>query len=87
MLVEFVRRVQKSLPREYDWCARMGGEEFAIVLPQTPLTGAATVAEKIRHAVAVAPMATSAGNVEVTVSARVCLSHQHPPDYRDRPGP
>jgi two-component system, cell cycle response regulator len=71
VLVEFVRRVQESLPREYDWCARMGGEEFAIVLPQTPLAGAATVAEKIRHAVAAAPMQTSAGAVEVTVSVGV----------------
>ena len=71
VLVEFVRRVQESLPRDYDWCARMGGEEFAIVLPQTPLPGAATVAEKIRHAVAAAPMVTSAGGVEVTVSVGV----------------
>jgi len=71
VLVEFVRRVQKSLPREYDWCARMGGEEFAIVLPQTPLTGAATVAEKIRLVVGAAPMLTSAGVVEVTLSVGV----------------
>jgi diguanylate cyclase (GGDEF)-like protein len=71
VLVDFVRRVQESLPRDYDWCARMGGEEFAIVLPQTPLAGAGVVAEKIRHAVAAAPMATSAGNVEVTVSVGV----------------
>jgi len=71
VLVEFVRRVQESLPREYDWCARMGGEEFAIVLPQTPLAGAGTVAEKIRHAVAAAPMVTTAGGVEVTVSVGV----------------
>jgi diguanylate cyclase (GGDEF)-like protein len=71
VLVEFVRRVQKSLPREYDWCARMGGEEFAIVLPQTPLAGAGKVAEKIRLAVASTPMSTSAGNVECTVSVGV----------------
>jgi two-component system cell cycle response regulator len=71
VLIEFVRRVQESLPREYDWCARMGGEEFAIVLPQTPLAGGGTVAEKIRHAVAAAPMVTSAGGVEVTVSVGV----------------
>jgi len=71
VLVEFVRRVQQSLPREYDWCARMGGEEFAIVLPQTSLPGAAAVAEKIRHAVAAGAVSTSAGNVEVTVSLGV----------------
>ena len=71
VLVEFVRRVQQSLPREYDWCARMGGEEFAVVLPQTPLAGAGKVAEKIRHAVAASPMVTSAGSVEVTVSIGV----------------
>jgi len=71
VLVEFVRRVQQSLPREYDWCARMGGEEFTVVLPRTPLAGAGTVAEKIRLAVAASPMVTSAGHVEVTVSVGV----------------
>jgi diguanylate cyclase (GGDEF)-like protein len=71
VLVEFVRRVQKALPREYDWCARMGGEEFTVVLPQTPLAGAGKVAEKIRLSVASSPMITSAGNVEVTVSVGV----------------
>jgi diguanylate cyclase (GGDEF)-like protein len=71
VLVEFVRRIQQSLPREYDWCARMGGEEFTVVLPQTPLGGANKVAEKIRHAVAGSPMVTSAGNVDVTVSIGV----------------
>jgi len=71
VLVEFVRRVQGALPREYDWCARLGGEEFAVVLPQTDLTGAATVAEKIRRAVAAAPIATAGGAIDVTVSVGV----------------
>jgi diguanylate cyclase (GGDEF)-like protein len=71
VLVEFVRRVQGSLPREYDWCARLGGEEFAVVLPQTDLEGGATVAEKIRRAVAAAPIPTSEGPIEITVSVGV----------------
>jgi diguanylate cyclase (GGDEF)-like protein len=71
VLVEFVRRVQMALPREYDWCARLGGEEFAVVLPQTDLAGGATVAEKIRRAVAAAPIQTTGGAIEVTVSVGV----------------
>jgi two-component system cell cycle response regulator len=71
VLIEFVRRVQASLPREYDWCARLGGEEFAVVLPQTDLAGGALVAEKIRRALAAAPIATAEGLIEVTVSVGV----------------
>ena len=64
VLVEFVRRVQECLPREIDWCARLGGEEFAVVLPQTDLDGAAVVAEKIRRAVAASPVLTATGGIE-----------------------
>jgi two-component system cell cycle response regulator len=71
VLVEFARRLQAALPREYDWCARLGGEEFAVVLPQTDIAGGATVAEKIRLAVAAGPVATTAGAVEMTVSGGV----------------
>ncbi len=67
VLVEFVRRVQKSLPREFDWCARLGGEEFAVILPQTDMSGGVVVAEKIRHAVACRPI-MAAGGIECTVS-------------------
>ena len=71
VLVEFVRRVQSALPREYDWCARIGGEEFAVVLPQTDVPGGAAVAEQIRLAVAASPVGTPAGMVEMTVSVGV----------------
>ena len=71
VLIEFVRRIQNSLPREYDWCARLGGEEFAVVLPQTNLAGGGVVAEKIRRALAAVPIATIAGGIEVTVSVGV----------------
>jgi two-component system cell cycle response regulator len=71
VLVEFARRVQKCLPREFDWCARVGGEEFAVVLPQTDLAGGQVVAEKIRHAFASNPVTAVSGGVECTVSAGV----------------
>ena len=68
VLVEFVRRVQKCLPREYDWCARLGGEEFAVVLPQTDIPGGVVVAEKIRHAFAAGPIMVVPNGIECTVS-------------------
>lgn len=41
----------KETLRESDFLARFGGEEFAVVLPQTPPGGATILAEKIRKAV------------------------------------
>ena len=44
--------VIKSCLRETDLAARLGGEEFGILLPDTPLEGAYWVAERIRLAIA-----------------------------------
>jgi len=41
------------------------------VLPETNLAGAAVVAERIRRAVAAAPIRTAAGTIELTVSIGV----------------
>jgi two-component system, cell cycle response regulator len=71
VLVELVKRVRAHLPRDYDWCARLGGEEFAVVLPQTNLEGAGIVAEKLRAAVCAAPMVTASGAIAVTTSIGV----------------
>jgi diguanylate cyclase (GGDEF)-like protein len=38
----------RSERREADLAARLGGEEFALLLPATPLVGAVTTAERIR---------------------------------------
>ncbi|MCF0015565.1 diguanylate cyclase [Pseudomonas stutzeri] len=54
--------------RAHDLFGRLGGEEFAIVLPHTDTEGARCVAEKIRTAVAQTPMPTAAGDITVTVS-------------------
>jgi two-component system chemotaxis response regulator CheY len=61
-------QIGACLRRDTDWCARLGGEEFAVVLEGTNLAAAGVCAEKLRVAVANSPMPTSAGPVRITVS-------------------
>ena len=46
----------RSHVRDVDVCARIGGEEFAIVLPETDQPGAASVAERIRESLETVPI-------------------------------
>jgi diguanylate cyclase (GGDEF)-like protein len=46
-----VARVLRSLSRDIDEPARYGGEEMAVVLPQTDLNGAELLAERMRSAI------------------------------------
>lgn len=81
VLQEFAKRIGAGLPRESDWFARMGGEEFVVVLPQTAPAGAKIVAEKLRTSISAAPIRTAAGTINVTVSIGVsCLDAFTPPD-------
>ncbi len=49
VLRELVRRTQEVI-RKIDYCARLGGEEFAVLLPDASAETAATVAERLRAA-------------------------------------
>ncbi|MEW8118461.1 MAG: diguanylate cyclase [Candidatus Thiodiazotropha sp.] len=46
------RNIQKSLHRGGDLCARFGGEEFIIILPNTDRAGGEKVARRIQLAIA-----------------------------------
>jgi diguanylate cyclase (GGDEF)-like protein len=50
VLVE-VGRVLRELSRDIDEPARYGGEELAVILPQTDLNGAELLAERMRTAI------------------------------------
>jgi two-component system cell cycle response regulator len=71
VLKGLVERVLMSLRQSSDWIARFGGDEFAIVLPETNLQGARSVAEKLCTNCAATPFNTSVGPVNVTVSLGV----------------
>ena len=61
-------RLLVRLLRSTDVPARWGGEEFVVLLPETPLDGAVTVAERIRQTVA---SHRFPGGIAVTVSLGV----------------
>jgi two-component system cell cycle response regulator len=60
--------------REVDTAARFGGEEFALLLPQTPKQGATIVAERIAGVVRREHFAFADGSASVTVSVGVAES-------------
>jgi GGDEF domain-containing protein len=57
--------------RQTDLMARVGGEEFAIVVPDTNLDGATLLAERVRLAVADQAQAEGGDMIRVTLSAGV----------------
>ncbi|HVI51413.1 MAG TPA: diguanylate cyclase [Candidatus Sulfotelmatobacter sp.] len=67
----FVRVCGMTL-REHDLIGRLGGEEFAILLPETLLEGAVDVAERLRSRVAAVVIPSSCGPVRFTTSIGVC---------------
>jgi two-component system cell cycle response regulator len=72
ILRQFGARLQHSLRRGVDWVARIGGEEFAIVLPETGYQQGLDVARKLRAAIAQPPFKTEGKSVDVTASFGLC---------------
>ncbi len=71
ILQEVAGRLLQGL-RKLDIACRFGGEEFALILPNTSLQSAVMVAERVRRAVATEPFVCNAdGEVTLTVSLGV----------------
>jgi two-component system cell cycle response regulator len=68
VLIQFVKNLHNSIRNEVDWIARYGGEEFVVVLPETTVSNARIVAEKLRIAVSSRPIDCEAEQICITSS-------------------
>jgi diguanylate cyclase (GGDEF)-like protein len=66
-LVRLGRELEKQL-RGYDLCARWGGEEFLVLLPETKGAGAVEIAHRLRHRAAAISESVLPSGVRLTVS-------------------
>jgi diguanylate cyclase (GGDEF)-like protein len=76
MVLKAVAQTCNNTLREVDVLGRIGGEEFAVLLPQTPAAVAAEVAERIRAAIdeSAIVVINAPAAVHVTVSIGVAAS-------------
>lgn len=68
VLREFANRLTEGLRLGEHWAARIGGEEFAIVMPEASGRDALAIAERLCERLRDTPCATAAGPLIVTGS-------------------
>lgn len=78
----FVASVAGEL-RSVDQLGRLGGEEFAALLPETDSDGAGLVAERVRQAVEAQELKAPQGPVKLTVSIGVSLLRETDGELKD----
>jgi len=82
VLQQVARRFRQAL-RSYDFVGRYGGEEFLMLVPGCGLADLIATAERLRCSVADQPVATSVGNVPVTVSMGLASTAEEGRDWQD----
>jgi two-component system cell cycle response regulator len=73
VLRDFALRIKRSI-RGIDLACRCGGEEFIIVMPETDMAVAASVAERLRRRIATEPFAVSEGTRTIPVTLSIGIA-------------
>jgi diguanylate cyclase (GGDEF)-like protein len=76
LALQHVARLIQSSLRKSDLSCRWGGEEFVILLPDTPLEDAKGVAEKLRSTFESTPVPVRSGDQPITASFGVAGGHR-----------
>lgn len=80
LLSAFAGRIMESLRQRIDVLGRLGGEEFAVLLPRTGRQGGADLAERLRAEVEALELPSEQGPIRITVS--IGLTTLWPTDAR-----
>ena len=73
VLRDFALRIKRSI-RGIDLACRIGGEEFVIVMPETDMAVAATVAERLRRRIAAEPFPINQGQRTIPVTLSIGIA-------------
>ncbi len=73
VLQELVRRLNASM-RFFDLVIRLGGEEFSVIMPETPYGAAMSAGERLRAAVANSPFVIAEPKLEINVTMSVGIA-------------
>jgi two-component system, cell cycle response regulator len=73
VLRDFALRIKRSI-RGIDLACRYGGEEFVIVMPETDMTVAAMVAERLRRRIAAEPFSIQQGSKAIPVTISIGIA-------------
>ncbi|MDG7052538.1 MAG: PleD family two-component system response regulator [Wolbachia endosymbiont of Alcedoecus sp.] len=79
LLKQMQKRISENI-RVTDLLARFGGEEFVVVMPDTNISDAYTVAERIREIIATEPFVLSGENITHSVTVSIGIAEMQKSD-------
>jgi two-component system cell cycle response regulator len=79
-----VAKIVQKAARDTDVAARYGGEEMALILPETDARGALAIAERLRKLIEASSHPTEQGALKVTVSIGISTGGAQASDLIDR---
>ncbi|MCK7460345.1 sensor domain-containing diguanylate cyclase [Idiomarina aminovorans] len=80
-VLEKLARIMSERIRSSDFIARIGGEEFAVLLPNTSLNAAAVLAEELKEAINTQPIQVQEGQLNVSVTIGLSTLSDKTPNW------
>lgn len=76
LVIERVAKIMQNQARDTDYCARIGGEEFAILLTHTDKNQACEASERLRTAISREVFKQNGSNFSVTITVSISQAHE-----------